>query len=265
MDIETQEQNQDQQTQSQPQNPSTPATPGSHEPPAWQAAIHASRQRELELERQLAELRQQQQTPTQPQTPTFEPGDLVSEPNKFVNFIREELQRSVGPIQQFQVKQQREKNYALLKTRITAQYPQLNAIVSLVDQYIAPILEQRDATEQDVSTSAQQALGWLAVNNPQYLQQLMNPQQAAQPQPQAPQNPQTPQAPVQPPPNIPAHLRTPVQQAAAPKRATWDDLNEHERRLARESKMGPNKFIAYRDCPPDQLMARYEELEKITD
>lgn len=252
----------------------TPVNNAPPAPPAWHSALYEANQRAQQAERELEALRNRAPAPAPTPEPPMEPGDLISNPQGFFDRIRKELHDTVAPLRAETEQTRRVRNYASLKQRVLSSNPQIAGKLRLaepyIDQHLAPVLAERDVTDSDLATAFQSVVGWAAINSAELFMALMGqPGNAPTPNNPAPTPPQPNNPTPNPvlPPNIPAHLRAPgnTLNNNTPKRATWDDLNEHERRIAREQGMGPNQFIAWRDCPPEQLNARYDELTKITD
>jgi len=259
------------------QNTETPVTQSqvqeagpteSTEIPAWQQALYEANQARRAAEnnaRQLDELLRQQNAERHarenppPAPVTLEADDLINNPNKFVDALRQEMRAQIQPLVEFTSQVRRQNEYAALKTSIKQAFPQQAHIITQLEPYIDKKMEGSPITVQAFEAAVKLVVGELAMTNPQLFASLIGGNGNSNTNSPAPVN--NPVVGNINPVVNPPHLRpssAPVpnsnqQQEAEPV------LNELEKRLMREQKLTPRQFVYLRDTPPDQLDPKFRE------
>lgn len=233
----------------------------SGELPQWLVMANRASQVEQENERLRREL-EQRNAPTQ-QIPQLEEGDFFSNPNRAVDIITQRLQGQIAPLNQFVAQQQRQTTYATLKNHLRAANPGLASIEHLVDQRMAPIIQQREPTLQDITDAVYFVVGQLTITG------VLNPRQTQNTTaaPQTQQNNTSATPPVNNTPVLPAHLRPSAPNRGNPNQNNNEPdyesmVNEEERRLMREQNMTAKNWVILRDTPPHKLQEVYAKIKK---
>jgi len=251
-------------------DPTINPDPGGNEDPPidrqWQALLYENNNARLaaqqEAERLRKELEEARRTPPTPPAP-LEPGVVHTDPERFAQRVLSDVRETIRPMNDTLASMQRKNDYHDIKTRLKAQNPHL---VQLIGQ-LEPILDKTFLVDNPnfvVNEPAVVAQIKLLIADAA-LANMQNPGRNPPPNP----NPNPPPASNPPARNdiIPPHLqpsaRVPAtSDPAIPKVPTVNDLNENERRLAREKGYTPEEFIIMRDTPPDQFEAAWRKIKE---
>lgn len=241
--------------------------------PPWMIAVNEANNRERVAREEADRLRSQLNTnqSQQPAPEPLQPADILNNPEVFRSRINQDMQAQMAPVNNYMAELQRRDSYHQQKLLLKSQNPNLGPAFAQIET----LLDSRFITNPNLQPTQANIIQEVKI----ILAEIMlsggfqNGNQSQQPN--NPGNPQQPSQGNQGQPNnqqqgrpsdmLPPHLRPSNRSAnnnpgSQNQEITMEQLDENERRLAREGGWTASEFVRMRDCTPDQINRVHKQI-----